>query len=365
MHTTVKICFLGTRGIPSCYSGFETFVEELAPRLLKRGFDITVFSRTTHIRHPAKFFKGVKIIGLPSIPQKHLDTIFHTFLSLLYCIVKEKPDTVYICGVGNAPLLPIARLFFKTVINVDGQDWKRKKWGKFASFYLLVSEFLASKLAWIIVADAQEVSKYYKNRWGRKTVFIPYGPLDKLSTKGTLLRLGLQERGYILAVGRLVPENNFHIIIEGFKIFRERTGTDLKLVIVGNAPYTDDYKRKLFKMADRSIIFTGYLFGRGYKELSSFPYAYVIGAEVGGTHPVLVEQMGFGNFIISLKTASNEEVLKDAGIYFDGTPESLAEKLLWAVENPGEVKKMRKRAENEVRRYNWEKIVDEYSKVLR
>jgi glycosyltransferase involved in cell wall biosynthesis len=363
----VKVAFLGTRGIPSCYSGFETFVEETGSRLVRKGYDVVAYNRTTHIKHPSKIFKGIRKVDIPTIPQKHLDTIFHTFLSILHGVISGGYDIYYICGVGNSLLLPILKLLRgRTVINVDGQDWRRKKWERFASLYLRFSEFMASRFADVVIADAEDVKNYYASEWGRDTIFIPYGILtEEVKTDKTLLKFGLEKRRYILFVGRLVPENNPHTLLEAFKILKERGG--MKLVIVGDAPYADEYKETLHKIADDDpdIVFTGYLFGRGYRELSSSPYIYVMTAEIGGTHPVLVEQMGFGNCIVANSTESDREVLQDAGIYFDGTAQDLAGKISFLMDNPVEVETLRNKAKKRAQKYSWDAIADRYDELFR
>jgi glycosyltransferase involved in cell wall biosynthesis len=224
----MKIAFLGSRGIPARYSGFETFYEQLTVRLAGRGHDVTVFNRYPFVPLKDPTYKGVKIIRLPTISHKSLDTIVHTFLSVLR-LPFIRPDLVYFCGVGNAIFcLPCRWLDIPTIINVDGEDWARKKWGGFASRWLLWSEAWASRFADIVVADARVIQKRYRELYNRETIFVPYGANIPTQTPASdiLSRLGLEPDGYILFVSRLVPENRAELLIEAFQgiHYRQETG---------------------------------------------------------------------------------------------------------------------------------------------
>jgi glycosyltransferase involved in cell wall biosynthesis len=378
----IKVGLFGTRGVPASYSGFETFYDKLIRRLSKEEFDLIIFNRTNYLKYPFFYFKGAKVVQLPSIPQKHLDTISHTLLSLIWCATQNiKLDIALICIVGNSPLLPFFKaLGMKTVINVDGQDWRREKWGKFASSYLRASEILASKFADIIVADALEVKKYYESFTydKNKIVYIPYGGLEDEDLKRCdlwgddgefLKKFGLEKNKYFLFVGRLVPENAPNKIIKAFINAKNsgRIPNDMKLVIVGDAPYSSEYKKYLFEISkgNPSVIFTGYIFSTGYIKLSRNAFSFVLCATVGGTHPVLVEQMSLGNLIICYDTPSNREVLEDAGFYFSDEKEleNLLEHITKIPENE-RTKKQKTAKELAKTKYSWDKIAEEYRNLF-
>ncbi len=377
----MRLGFFGTRGVPGSYSGFETFYDKIIRRLSGE-FDIFVFNRWNYLRYPFNHYFGARAITLPAIPQKHLDTISHTFLSLIYS-VKLKLDVAMICIVGNALLLPLFKaLGYKTVINVDGEDWRRKKWGKFASRYLKMSEKFASVFADIIVADALEVKKYYESVYGvppEKIVYIPYGGIDDFDIKKAeiwgeddyLKIFGLERGKYFLFVGRLVPENSPHTAIEAFLKAKEKgvLPADFKLVIVGDAPYSAGYISKIKEMAkpaQDSVVFTGYIFSSGYIKISVGAFAFLMCAEIGGTHPVLVEQMSLGNLVLCFDNHSNREVLGDAGLYFL-TSDELA-KLMGEVTKQSfkeEAQLMRKRAkERAEKKYSWDEIAEKYKELF-
>lgn len=391
----IKVGLFGTRGVPASYSGFETFYDKLVRRFSRppydRIFELTVFNRWNYVRYPFKRYCGAKVISLPAIPQKHLDTLSHTFFSLIYSAkIGLTFDVALICIVGNAPLLPLFKVFgMKTVINVDGQDWRRGKWGRFASHYLRWSEKMASWFADVVVADALEVKKYYEEFTpSHKIVYIPYGGIDEDDLKKVelfsntddrefLRKFGLSPGKYFLFVGRLVPENSPHTLISAF-IKAKKEGSlpdDFKLALVGDAPYAEDYKRHIKGLVEResesirsSVVFTGYLFSSGYIKISRNAFAFVLCATVGGTHPVLVEQMSLGNLVISFDTPSNKEVLGDTGIFFK-SEEELKKIISYLSTNQREEKHKldelrRKAKERADKLFSWDKIAEEYSKLF-
>ncbi len=359
---------MGIRGIPASYSGFETFVDGIAPRLAARGHEVTVYNRSTHVPYREPVYKGVKLVRLPTIPTKHLDTITHTVLSALHGMFKRY-DIVYICGVGNSLPSGILRLAgTKVVLNVDGADWERKKWGAFARWFLRVSERIATVFPNVINADSLAVQRYYKEHYNKDSVFIPYGTeLDQRTPddKVTLAGYGLVPDGYILFVGRLVPENNAHQLIDAYR----RIATDKKLVIVGDAPYADVYKAELKQRAagDSRIVFTGYVFGDDYRRLMRNASIFVIASEVGGTHPVLIEALAAGNAVIINNIPSSLEVIGDAGIAYDGSKgaDSLHEKLSQLLGSPELHAALKKKAQDRIRAsYLWDKVTDDFVKLF-
>lgn len=364
----MKIAFMGIRGIPASYSGFETFVEGIATRLVQRGHDVTVYNRSTHVTYREPVYKGVHLVRLPTIPTKHLDTITHTFLSVLHGLFKRY-DIVYICGVGNSLPSVVFRLTgTKVVLNVDGADWERKKWGAFARWFLRTSERMATVFPDVVNADSLAVQRYYKEQYNKQSIFIPYGTeLDQRTPDDsqTLGKYGLEPDGYILFVGRLVPENNAHQLISAYK----RIATDKKLVIVGDAPYADAYKAGLKQSAagDAKIVFTGYVFGEDYKSLMRNASVYVLASEVGGTHPVLIEALAAGNAVIINNIPSSLEVIGGAGIAYDGKKgaDSLSDKLSLLLTDPQLHASLRKKAQDRIRAsYLWDKVTDDFVKLF-
>ncbi len=361
----LRIAFLGIRGIPASYSGFETFVEQVAKRLVRRGHDVTVYNRSTFVLYRGRDYLGVKLVHLPTVPSKHLDTLVHTFFCALHAFFHPY-DISYICGVGNAPLAFLLRLRgTKVILNVDGADWQRDKWGKFARLYLRLCERIATWTPHVIIADSRVIQKRYRELFGVQTLFIPYGAnIRRHEGSDVLERFGLERERYVLFVGRLVPENCAHTLIRAFN----RVETDLKLVIVGDAPYADEYKEALKKEAGRRVVFTGYLFGEEYQEISSNAYLFVLASGVDGTRPVLLDQMAFGNACLVRNTPANMEVIGDCGAWFEhrNDEEDLAVKLQHLADHPEEIVALRAAAEERVRvKYSWERVTDRYELLYR
>ena len=362
----MKIAFLGSRGIPARYSGFETFYEQLAVRLARRGHDVTVYNRSHFIKDVRGHYQGVRLVALPSIPTKHLDTITHTFLSSLHALTQGY-DIAYYCIVGNSPLVWIPRVVgTRTLLNVDGEDWAREKWGAFARWYQLQCERLASRAANVVVSDAHGIQERYRKRYGVETVFVPYGAnVQRTEERDVLARWGLQPQQYLLYVGRFVPENAIDVLIEAFAGLE----TDKKLVIVGDAPYADEYRGRLLALgqADPRVVFTGYAFGRDYEQLSSHAYLYVQPSGVNGTRPALLDQMGFGNCVVVRNSQVNMEVVGDCGTFFDQQEPvaNLRAVLARLLANGDEVSLYRKRVRSRIENYyNWEWITDFYEDLF-
>jgi glycosyltransferase involved in cell wall biosynthesis len=273
-------------------------------------------------------------------------------------------EVVLLFIAGDSPLSFIPRLAGqKVALNVDGLDWKRQKWPGAAKTYIRLAESLATRLPNAVITDSRAVQSYYRERYGAETSFIPYGAdVTPLPPGGWLERYGLTPRQYILFVGRLVPENCAHQLVQAMSGVK----TDMKCVIVGDAPYAEEYQRALRASARANVIFTGYVFGEGYRELSSHPYLFVETSEVGGTHPALVEAMGFGNAVIANGTPENRETMGEAGMAYDGTVESLTGVLQALVDNPDRVEEYRRKGCERAReKYSWEAVTDEYEGLFR
>ncbi len=357
----MKIAILGTRGIPGNYGGFETFAEQLGTRLAARGHNVTVYGRKHYSTNKAREYKGVNLVILPTIRHKYFDTVVHTFLSVLHAAT-QKYDVILICNAANSIFAFIPRLFgTPTLVNVDGLERKRQKWNWIGQTYYLVSEWLSTFLPAAIVTDAQVIQDYYATRYGKESAMIAYGAeVARRADPEKLSRFGLKPNQYVLYVSRLEPENNAHLVIEAY----QKVKTDLPLVIVGGAPYAEEYIAGLKSTKDRRVKFLGFVFGEDYRALQQNAYCYVHSTEVGGTHPALIEAMGAGNCALTLKTPENLEVIGDAGIIYDSV-DDLTRQLQRVINDPSMIGEYRRRAMTRVIQfYNWEQITDQYEELL-
>lgn len=363
---SLRIALLGTRGIPASYSGFEQCVEQLGKRLVQRGHEVTVYCRSHHITYPENSYLGMRLVKLPTIANKYLDTIIHSFFSSVHALPQRYDIALYFIA-GNSPVTWIPRLVgTKTIINVDGLDWKREKWPTFAKKYIQFSEYLSTRLPNLYLTDSVVVQNYYKDTYGSVPPYIPYGSdVDIVPPGETLARFGLEAGRYVLFVGRLVPENCAHHLVEAFR----NLPTDLKCVIVGDAPYAEEYIAALKQSAgaDPRIVFTGYVFGKGYQELGSNARIFVGTSGVGGTHPALIEAMAFGNCVIAHDTAENLETIGDAGFAYNGKAGAadLERVLAHLLADPELVADYAARAKQRADTvYTWDSVTDAYERLF-
>jgi glycosyltransferase involved in cell wall biosynthesis len=359
----MRIAILGTRGIPASYGGFETFAEHLSTRLVARGHEVTVYCRAHYVSPRQLEYHGVLLKVLPTVRHKYFDTVVHGFISALHA-VSGRFDAALICNAANAPFAPILRFTGTPVaINVDGLEHKRKKWGRLGRRYYKLAEYLSTILPNVMVTDAQVIQDYYLARHNASSTMIAYGSeVERRPDRATVRKWRVEPNRYVLYVSRLEPENNAHLVIEAFKKVR----TAYRLLIVGDAPYAEDYINGLRTRArgDKRIIFTGFVFGQDYRALQQNAYCYVHATEVGGTHPALLEAMGYGNCVLTLATPENIEAVGEAGIpYVDEY--DLTEKLQRVLRDGSLVQAYRNRAQLRVQKhYDWERVVDQYEDLF-
>ncbi|HRI88292.1 MAG TPA: DUF1972 domain-containing protein [Candidatus Hydrogenedentes bacterium] len=360
----MRIAFLGTRGIPANYGGFETFVEEVAVRLAAKGHDVTVYCRSTHYGEQLEMYRGVRLVYHASIHTKHLDSITHTLMSTVHMVLRGADVGCY-CSSGNSTFIWLARMFgIKVVLNTDGLEWERAKWNRAAKSYFKAAEWLAAKFSNVLIADSRVIRDYYKKKFRRDTTFVAYGAdiVERGFKREMLHDFGVEPERYFLFVSRLEPENNAHVLVKAF----EGVKTDMKLLVVGSAPFADEYIRELKATTDPRILFPGGLYGDIYKALQANAYAYVNAMEVGGTHPAILEAMGAGNCVLVSDISYNVEAVAHAGVSFRTSEvDDLREKLQWLVDHPEEVARFRTIAVERVKaEYDWNQITDDYERIF-
>lgn len=363
----LRIALLGSRGIPARYGGYETFTEELAARLVQRGMEVTVYCRAHYTPRGLTSHAGATLVVLPTVRSKHFDTPVHTLLSCLDAS-RRGFDVALMVNSANALFLPLLRLAGTPVLlNVDGIEKRRAKWGPLGRGVFALSERLSCFLPNGLVTDAEVIRQHYLRRYGASSTVIPYGVEPRPLPPGeTLARLGLTPRGYLLYVSRFEPENNPHRVAEAYR----SVPGDIPLVMVGSAPYADAFIRGFTAGADRRILFPGAIYGDGYRELLSHALAYVQATEVGGTHPALVEAMGYGNCVLAHDTPENREVAGETALFFDAhLPETLARQLTAVLRerqaSPASLEARRlSMAERARARFSWNRVTDLYLALL-
>jgi lipopolysaccharide/colanic/teichoic acid biosynthesis glycosyltransferase/glycosyltransferase involved in cell wall biosynthesis len=361
----MRIAMIGIKAIPARFGGFETAVDEISRGMVRLRHEVVVYNRSGMSVESGSNYEGVRLVNLPTLKSKNLSTIIHAFLATMH-VIFHRVDVVHYFTTGTTLLAPLPRLLgMKIVCSVDGTDWQRGKWGRLARWYLRMSEQLAAWFCDGLIADSQAVLRYYLERYGANSFLVAYG-MRESECKGLewLERFGLKSRDYVLFVGRLVPENNIHHLISAF----ERTRTDKKLVIVGHDPWEKDYIGRLKATKDPRVVFTGGVYGTGYEQLQGNAYLFVLPDEVGGTHPALVEAMGFGNCVLVNDTESNLEVIGHAGFSYRGAEKDidLQRQLQILLDSPELVVNYRAAAHERARsNYSWEQVTREHAAVYR
>jgi len=353
----VRIAFLGIRGVPSTYGGFETFAENLGRRLALAGHVVTVYGRTNYVPRGLDSYLGMEIVRLPAPRSKYLETVVHTIFAALHASVRRH-DVVYVCNSANVPSVLLLMLARKTVVlNVDGLEWQRAKWSRIGQAYYRACAFIASRLPIHVVTDARVIQDYYRRAYNRETAYFPYGTdLTQAADDGLLATLGLEPRKYVLYVSRLEPENNAHVVIEAYRSVQ----TNLPIAIVGDAPYASNYISRLRETNDPRVLLTGAVYGQGYRILQSNALVYVQATEVGGTHPALVEAMGAGNAIVANDVPEHREALGDAGLYYRDVQE-LTARLQELIDDPTRTSQLRVAARaRAASNYAWDAVAAAY-----
>lgn len=367
-----RLAILGTRGIPARYGGFETFAEELAPRLAARGHDVWVYARRHGIGDTPEpiesgltEYRGVNVRVQRAPRGKYLETVAHSLFAASDAM-RRRFESVLVCNAANFHVLPQLRLSgARTVVNVDGLEWRRRKWGGPGRLWHRTGAALVTRWAGALVADSRHVQQWWQDNQGRRPTYIPYGcPPGPVDSDATLRRLGLQRRGYVLHVARLEPENNAHLVIQAFR----QVVSDSLLVIVGHAPYSTDYQEQLRRLAasDTRVVLAGPVYGTAYAELQSHAYCYVQASDVGGTHPALLEALAYGGAVVVNDIPEHLEVTGDAArVYRFNDTASLALRLQELLDDPAATEALRASARHHVRaHYRWDKVTDAYEDIL-
>jgi len=277
-------------------------------------------------------------------------------------LLAHRTDAALYCNAANAIFTALPRLTgIPVALNVDGIERKRQKWNRLARSWYLLSEKLSTFFPNVMITDARAIQDYYRERYGKQSVFIPYGAeTGPVAETDFVRKLGLEPGRYFLYVSRMEPENRALEVRQAF----ETVVTDFRLALVGDAPYAEDYIRQVRDTRDQRVLLPGAIYGEGYRQLGSHCFAYIHATEVGGTHPALIEAMGRGCLVLYRNTEENEEVAGDAGIAFE--PSQLAAKLRLALDmSEQERAQLRARAIQRVReRYSWDAVTDAYERVL-
>jgi glycosyltransferase involved in cell wall biosynthesis len=345
----------------SKYSGIETYYEEAGKRLAQLGHEVTVYCRL-YFTPPLKEHSGMRLVRLPTIRSKHLETLVHTVLSTFH-VLTQRCDIVHYHALGPALFSFIPRLIGKkTVVTVQGLDWQRKKWGRLASTVLRLGERAAVSLPNGTMVVSRALQQYYRQHYRVETNYVPNaGVLRERRKVDKLLEWGLESRSYILFLGRFSPEKGCHLLVEAY----EQLETDVKLVLAGGSSYCDDYTRKLQSHASERVKMLDWVSGEALDELLTNAMLFVLPSDLEGLSLALLDAMGAGLCVLASDVPENRELVKDVGFTFErGSAAGLAGMLRFLIANPAIREAAGRAAKKRIReQYLWPKVAAEIEKV--
>jgi len=362
----LKIAIIGSRGYPYVYSGYETLVKELSERLVKSGHHVRVYCHSSLFKMKPRQVNGIELVYTPSIKSKIFSQLYNSFFSFIH-VCFSKIDVLLVVNSANGPFGLITKIFrLPTVINVDGLEWLRPKWKGLGSIYFKWASKMATIFYDQIINDSDEMRKVYLNLFKRDSEVIAYGAnIRKSKSLDLINNWNIKQREYYLVVGRLIPDNNADLIVNGFI----KSNSKKKLVIVGDVPYKDSYASNLKNIKDKRLVFTGYVKNQNIlAELYHNCYVYIHGHEFGGTNPTMIKAMAYGSAILALETVFNQEMLqKDKfGLLFKKELLSITNMIDYCEKENILVEKFRKESVNGItQKYNWDFITSQYLEVFK
>ncbi|MDE7408708.1 MAG: DUF1972 domain-containing protein [Muribaculaceae bacterium] len=355
----IKVAIVGSQGVPATYGGFESLVENLLGKNCPDDISYTVFCSGLDMPDKRPEHKGGKLKYIP-LHANGIQSVPYDIMSLCRCL--KGYDVILLLGVSGCLFLPLFRLInhTKLIINIDGQEYKRDKWGKLARRILKTSESLAVKFADTVIADNKGIQDYVTETYNRPSTLIAYGgdhvkrTLPPGFDKTVLSKHGIKQGDYAVSVCRIEPENNSETVLEAF------SRTDRTLVYIGNwnkSEYGQNLRKKYSKFPNLKLLDAIYDLDVLYA-IRSNARMYVHGHSAGGTNPSLVEAMFFGIPILAYDVVYNRETTEHQAYYFNN-----AENLIKEIERTDlDGTSMKEIAE---RRYRWKNISDEYTALFR
>lgn len=364
----MKIVVTGTRGIPNIMGGVETHCEELFPRMVGRGYDVTLIRRSNYVKDELHEWKGVKLVTIPSPKKKSFEAIIHTFRAINEA-KKLGADVLHIHAIGPALLVPYAKLLgMKVVFTHHGPDYDRDKWGFAAKTILKMGERMGCMFADDVIVISNVIKNLIARKYGRtKNVHLIYNGVSEpeiCDYPEYFKELGIEKGKYILGMCRFVPEKNLHHLVEAFVKWKKShtdltDSTDIKLVLAGDTDFEDSYSLGLKEMARKNgVVLTGFIKGRKLHSLLTNCRCYCLPSSHEGLPIALLEAMSYGVKVVVSDIPANLEVGLPKDDYFHcGNVDELSEKLGKIIEAPLQ------HVDYDMSKYDWDQIADEVGEV--
>lgn len=353
----MRIAMIGTRGVPARYGGFETCIEEVGRRLVTMGHEVIVFCRPVEGQPRPSEYLGMRLIWLPAMRKRSLETLSHSGLSVLHPALRGV-DAAFVFNAANAPVIPVLRARgIPVATHVDGLEWRRAKWGRLGRRYYYAAEALAVRWSDALIADAQGIADYYRAEFDASTRLIAYGaPILDHPGSDRLTELDLEPEGYHLVVARFEPENHVLEMVSGYS----RSAATRPLIVVGSAPYAEAYTGAVHQAADERVRFLGGVWDAELlDQLYANAYTYLHGHSVGGTNPSLLRAAGAGACVIAWDVVFNREVLGDSASYV-GSVGDVVGMIERAKADPVAVRRFGAAAKAAIARYDWDDVARRY-----
>lgn len=357
----MRVALIGTRGVPARYGGFETAIEEVGWRLVDRGHEVVVFSRTPDGEEKLDSYRGMSVVDLPALKRRSLETLSHTALSVLSKNLSGA-DAAIVFNAANSPFLPAIRARrIPVATHVDGLEWRRTKWGRAGQRYYRLAESLAVRYSDALIADAPGIADYYSVEFGAPTRLIAYGaPILTDAGSDRLATLDLKPGGYHLVVARMEPENHILEIVRGYVA----SAATRPLIVVGTAPYSDGYIGRIHDAADERVRMIGGVWDQTLlDQLYANATSYLHGHSVGGTNPSLLRAAGAGAFVIAYDVPFNRDVVGNHAEYFR-TEADVAHQVETVEAHPGSSRQRGHALQTDIRRYSWDTVADQYEQLI-
>ncbi len=359
----MRIAMIGQKGLPATYGGIERHVEEIGARLVERGHEVRVYTRSYYSPGRDRY-RGMERCPRPSIRTKHLDTATHAFFATLDVLARPV-DLVHYHALGPSALSGVPRVRgIPTVVTLHGLDWEREKWGPMASYLLQRCEYPAVHFPNRTIAVSKTLQRYCEEKYLIRPDYIPNGVNAPREQPADLLApWKLTPRGYFLFVGRLTPEKGAHLLVEAFA----KRHPSRRLVMAGGSAFTDSYVEDLHRAATPDTVFTGYVHGAQLEALLTHAYAVVLPSTLEGLSIALLEALSYGRCVLVSDIPENLEVVEDLLPSFRSrNVEALAEALARLDAHPEEVAAAEARVREKLaRRFTWEVVVSELEALYR